>query len=510
MTLSANTVESAQSYDLGFRAPETSGLVLPQKLAILSPIATSKQSGFSDYNVPKKINSYAEALEEYGICPATIAMRILKPTAGGGLSSVPVYVFPVEDESGATAGAGTITPTASAAATSSNTHYVKFNGRKSIEGRSCGFSISEDDSIATIVAAITAAINGFLHTPVGATDGTTAVTLASVWKGITANKIDLEIDTNGDDCGITYVVVDPASASGAAEITGALANFGDIWYTKVLNVFGSSVYGDLATFNGIPNVETGGSGRWLNTVMKPFIAYDGTTESAEATLLALAASRTTDLTNQLCPAPNSLNYEFEAASAWIVELAQRQNSDPSISVLDATLTDITGPEDGNIGDMKTFSIRDSLVLNGVSTVTYDGSQYAISSAITFRRPVDQNPTAIDFKFDRDINLDLNVKYNYRVNENTYLKGKTLAADTDVVDGDAPVIKPKDWLAIVLDLTLKLVKKGWLADYDYTKENTSVAINGSNPNRIDTIYNYKLTGVARIMAATVYKSYNTGS
>ncbi|MDD5689879.1 MAG: hypothetical protein PHQ76_06365, partial [Caldisericia bacterium] len=250
--LSPNFVESAQAYDLGFKLPDTSGSVLPQKIAILSPIAATKQSGFTGYNVAKRINSYAEALEEYGICPATIAMRILKPLTGGGFKGV-VDVFPIEDADGASAGAGSITPTAVAAATSSNTHYIKFNGRKSIEGRYCSFSVAKDDTIADICDSIVAAITGFLHAPVVPTDSTTKVDLAATWKGISANQIEIEIDTNGDDCGITYTIVDigsaPTTAEGAAEIDDALTNFGETHYTKVLNVFGSSVFTTLSTFN---------------------------------------------------------------------------------------------------------------------------------------------------------------------------------------------------------------------------------------------------------------------
>ena len=508
--LDSNFVESVQAYDQGFKLPDTSGLVLPQKVAILSPIATTKQSGFTGYNVAKRINSYAEALEEYGICPATILMRILKPTSGGGLRSVPIDVFPIEDEGGAGTAEGSIVPTAAAAATSSNTHYIKFNGRKSIEGRYCSFAVTKDDSIATIVAAIVAAINGFLHSPVSAIDtGSTSAVLTSLWEGITANLIKIEIDTNGDDCGITYAVTNPTGASGAAEITDALGNFGETWYTKVINVFGSSVFDDLATFNGIPNPETGGTGRWMNTVMKPYIAYAGSTESTIATIKALMASRKTDLTNELCPAPNSDGYPYEAAANAVVELASRQNNNPAFSVLDATYKDMPAPADNDIGDMADVDIRNDLVLNGCSTVIWNGENYVMKSAITFRRPDSQPPTLIDFKYDRDINLDMNVKYNYRILEDNYLKGKTLANDTDVVDENAPVIKPKDWLAIVLDMIDNLVKKAWLADYKYSKENTTVVISSVNPNRIDTVFNYKITGVARIMTATAYKSYNLG-
>lgn len=508
--LDPNFVESVQAYDQGFKLPDTSGLVLPQKIAILSPIATTKQSGFTDYNVAKRVNSFAEALNLYGVCPATIMMRILKPTSGGGLRSVPVDVFPIEDADAATTAEGSIVPTAVAKATSSNTHYIKFNGRKSIEGRYCSFAVTKDDTIATIVAAIQAAIAGFLYSPVSAVDtASTSVTLISLIKGILANEIKVEIDTNGDDCGITYSVTNPKGASGAAEITDALANFGETWYTKVINCFGSSVFDDFAAHNGIPNPETGGTGRWMNTVMKPYIAYAGSTESTISTIKALMSSRKTDLTNELCPAPNSDGYPYEAAANAVVELATRQNNDPALSVLDATYKDMPAPADNDIGDMADVDIRNDLVLNGCSTVIWNGENYVMKSSITFRRPDDQPPTLIDFKYDRDINIDMNVKYNYRILEDAYLKGKTLANNDDVVNENAPVIKPKDWLAIVLDLIDSLVKKAWLADYAYSKENTTVNISDSNPQRIDTVFNYKVTGVARIMTATAYKSYNLG-
>jgi hypothetical protein len=171
------------------------------------------------------------------------------------------------------------------------------------------------------------------------------------------------------------------------------------------------------------------------------------------------------------------------------------------------LRDMPAPALGVIGDMANYLVRDDLVTNGCSTCTYNDG-YIIENALVFRRPPEQNPLAIDFSDLRDINIDKNVKYNYKIMETLYLKNKTLVNDSDIVTV-TNTIKPKTWKAILFSMFDELVKLAVIADPDYSKASTVVAISGTDPKRINTTFFYKRTGTADKTATIAKAGFNFG-
>ncbi len=496
------------SYDQGFKDLTTGALALPQRVSLITPIATAKVSGFTDWDTPHTITSLAAFNTLFGVCPGYMVTRILKPIKGGGIGTAPLIVYPVEDAEGATAAIGSITPTGTAS--SSGTHTIKFKGRDDIDGWKASYTVTKDDTPAVVVASMVEAIQGMLYAPVSAADDTTKADLTSAWKGITANEVALEIDTGNDDCGVTYAIVNPTGASGVAEITDTLATFGDDWKTMNCDVFGSSVFDDYEATNGIPDITTGGTGLWQGSVMKPFVSVTGSSSADPATLKALMASRKNDLTNSIFPAPNCPNYTWEIAANAIAIAIGVWNKSPHLGIKGYSLPDLSDPTGGTIGTMVSYLVRDDLVSNGCSTCTYTPSDgYVIEDFVTFRRPTDQNPQAIDFSYVRDIvAIDFNVAYNYKLKEAQHLDGKTIANDDDAIAVDG-VIKPKDWKAILFDMADDLVAAAVCADADYTKENLEVAISSTDPQRVNSVYPYKRTGVARKAATNAYAGFNFG-
>jgi len=495
------------SYDQGFKDTSTGASALPQKVILFTPIATGKQSGFTDYAKPHTITSLKDFNTLFGVCPGYFVTRILKPVNGGGIGTVPLIVYPIEDKAGASAAVGDITPTVSTAATSNNTHTILFNGRDNIDGRKASYSVVVGDTVATIVAKQIAAINGMLYAPVVASDGTTKTTLTSTWKGVLSNKITVTIDTNGDACGVSYAIVNPKDAVGDPDITGALANIGDTWGTLFVNLWGSTTFAEIDAFVGIPNVTTGGTGRWSNMVMKPFVCVSGSTTSTIATLKGLMSSNKTSVCHSVFPCPNSDGYEFEAAANIVALAAPLWDKEPHKDPHKMVLPDMPLPTSGVIGDMSSYATRDELVAAGCSTVSYNDG-YVVEDFIVFRRPDDQNPLAIDFSYVRDIMVDMNVAYNYKYRENRDLVGKTIVGDNDAVKVTG-VIKPKDWKAQVFDLANDLAEKAMITDTAYTKANSTVGISGTDPQRINTVFYYKRTGIARKSGTTAYAGFNFG-
>lgn len=503
-----NAVASVLGYNLGVKDFSEVSSNLPQRIALFTTVGADKVSGFSGYDTAYTVNSVKQYLDKFGVSPGYYALRILKPLSGGGVGTVPIDVFAIEDDGAAAASAGDITP--SGTATANATHYVTFNGRRTIDGRQAAFSVETGDVVADIVTKITAAIDGMLYAPVDATDSTTTVDVEVRWKGASGDEVTIAIETDDNDAGITYAFTQPTGGSGAISYSDSLANFGEVWYTQVLNTFGSGHFTELASFNGEPDPDTGGSGRWQSLNVKPFVAFTGTNESTIATLKALASTRKSDLTNCVIPAPNSPSLSWEIAAGCMVRTAVILNSTPHRDFINKSLFDVVAPTGGTAGDMNDYLNRDDLVKNGISTVVYNESEgYLIKDLITMRRPDDQSPTAIDFKYVKDIaGIDFNVKYQYRLLEVRELEGKTLANDEDTVNV-TEVIKPKDWKGLLYTLFESLSKLAIIADPEFSQDSLQCQISATNPNRFETTFNYKRTGIARISSSDVFAGFNFG-
>lgn len=506
MTLSANVVERCSSYALGYKLTSSAGNYLPNRVAVFSPISTDK-SAFNAWNIPVTITTNEQARKLFGECPATQIARILKPTVGGGLGTIPLDVFPIEDATGAAAAEAALTVTGTAA--KNGVVYITFNGRKTIEGRQCAAAFNAEDTAADVKEAIKDAITAFLYAPVEVTEDDGTYTMTAKWKG--ANSNELKIHFECSDTGLTFT--DPTFAGGSdgsISLATALNNMGDVWYTHVINIYGSPQFDTFANFNGEPDIETNGTGRWSGTTCKPFVCVTGTTESNAETLKALAANRKSDLTNALAPAPLSPGFSYEAAANMVVLAAVIADGNAHMDINNRSYADMPAPANDYIGDMQNFVVRDDLVANGISTVVYDPSNgYTVQSFITFRRPEGQSPLAYDFRYVRDIFVDFNVIYNYRMREGLYLRDKVILNDTDVASVDN-IIRPKDWKAVIFEMVDALADLALLADPDYAKANVVVQIAKSDPQRINTTFYYKRSGIARKTSTNAYAGFNFGA
>lgn len=509
--IDASALASVVGYALGFKNFSTASKSLPQRISIFSVIQGSLQVGFNDWDKRHTMSSVQEVLDLFGICPAYYVMRILKPVSGGGVGSIPIDVYPIQEGTGITSG-GQLTVTGTA--TKTVEHVVKFNGREFIDGQSARYVVESGDINSAIAVKMVNAINGVFNSSVVASDGGSGIVdFSSKFTTIVANEIGLLVDTKQDAAGIVYTVPTFLGGSGTVDISGALAEIGDIWTTGLINTFDSSIFDIFSDFNGIPNPNTGGTGRWNAKTVKPCVAMTGTVESVKATLQAFSAGRKDDLTNIIAPSPNSPGFTFESAANLMGAFMTVMNSRPHATASNVYYLDMPGPADNDIGDMKSYDVRDELVKEGISTVTFDESLgYRIEDIVTFRRLDSQGLLSKDWRYARDIvGIDFNVAYNYRIIEQIYLVHKTIMGDDDVIDStvSADIIKPKDWKALVSTLFTKLSKKGLITNVSFSDESLQVAISGTNSNRIDTVYNYKRTGTARISSTTAYAGFSFG-
>jgi len=160
--------------------------------------------------------------------------------------------------------------------------------------------------------------------------------------------------------------------------------------------------------------------------------------------------------------------------------------------------------------MNDYATREDLFKNGISTVIWNASEgYKINDLITFRRPDDQSPLAVDWRYVRDIvGIDFNFIYGYKLLEAANLIDKTLVND-DAVIGVTSTIKPKDWKGLLYTYFDSLENLAIIADASFSKESLQAQISATNPQRFETLLYYKRTAIARVVATTAYAGFNFG-
>lgn len=483
----------------GFFSNETGNL--PQIIAIFGEANTANQAGLTTDKV--EVTSASEAGELFGYgSPIHSVMRILRPNGSDGVGGIPTIVFPQITDGGATATEREWTVTGTA--TANATHKVIVNGRTSLDFQEYSFDVAIDDTATQVAAKIADAINGVLNAPCTAVAALGVVTITSKWKGATSAELNIGIDYGTTAAGLAYSQTDSTDGAGSVSLAASLAQFGDDWYTMVINTYGTAQLSALEAFNGLPN-DVNPTGRYSGLVFKPFCAYFGSvlSDKDDLALITNDADRIAEVTNVLCPAPNSKGFTYEAAANMVALASVVYQNTPHLDVNNLAYPDMPIPSDLNIGDMKDYNNRDFLVKKGCSTVSLINGAYVVQDLVTTYHPEGESP--LQYNYTRNLNLDWNVSDAYRTLETINLKDKVLVADGQVTNVSG-AIKPREWKGIVYDLFDDLAEKALINDPEFSKTNTMVQISTINPNRFETLFKYKRTGIARIESTTAVAGF----
>lgn len=480
----------------GFFSNETGNL--PQVIAIIGQANAANVASVPEE--AKEITSSDEAGRIYGYgSPIHAAMRILRPKTSDGIGGIPTVVIPQKNLVGATQ--RTVVYDVVGTATKAATHTLVVNGRESVDFQSYNYNIQVGDTPTIIAGKMADACNNVLGSPFLAVATAGSVEFKSKWAGVTANEIDLTINV-GDvtGTGVSYAIDSTVAATGNPDLDGLQDYFGEKWYTAVINSYGTFAAASLEQINGIPYTENP-TGLYSPTVFKPFMAFMGRSESDIEDLYAFSESgtRPEEVTNVVCPAPNSNAMPVEIAASYVLAFARTMQDTPESDVNGMTLVDIPAPLNGDIGGMKDYNNRDLLVKKGVSTVILDNGAYKIQDLVTTYHPEGESPFI--FSYCRNLNLDWNVKDSYGILEDKFLKDRVIVRDNQPTDS-RKAIKPKEWKSIIFGLFEDLAVKALINEPDWSKSQTRVEIDPVNPNRFNTFFRYKRTGIARIQSTDV--------
>jgi phage tail sheath gpL-like len=472
---------------------------LPQRIAVIGEANTANQ-GSLDLE-PFECTSAQQAGERYGFgSPIFLQMRILRPTSGGGAGGIPTIVYPQAEPAGAAEKVIQVSPTGTVNA--NGTHTVVIGGRYSLDGGSYDINLVSGDTSNEITQKIENAINNVLGCPVTASSTDYEAVLTSKWKGLTADGITLSIDTNGNDLGITYSITSLQSGSGTPTVTSSLEKFQNQWNTIVSNGYGmnASVITELEQFNGIP--QTIPTGRYAGIVFKPFIAVCGSVADNNS---SFTDTKKLQVTVAVAPAPLSMGLPLEASANMTVIFARVSQDTPHLDVSGLYYPDMPTPV--TIGTMSSYDNRDAYVKKGNSCVELLAGQYRVTDFITTYHPDGEVPP--QYRYCRNLMIDYNVRYGYYLLEQINVVDHAIAADEDTVIVNT-VVKPKTWKGVLNKYFVDLSRRGIIVQPDFSSNSLRVSISTTNPDRLETTFDYKRSGFTRIASTTASAGFNFGT
>ena len=465
-------------------------LYLPQRIAVIGQgNTTATFTGTpTEYTIEKDV---ADAYG-YGSQLHLVARQLL-PSNGNGIKGIPVTFYPLDDTGTDIVADGNIGCTGTS--TEAGSGYVYIGGIKS-----AAIAIPTSTAAEAVLALIKAAIAAIAEMPVvDGTVGAGVLPITCKWKGVTGNKITIDI-SELSCAGLTFTTSAMANGVNNPLVSDALAYLTDIWETIILNCMN---YDDAAS-----NLlyHTAAEARWEQTVKRPFIVATGCVDNyATRTAVTDSAASKLQRCNFLIQSTGSREMPWVIAAQGLVnDIAQTANDKPAMNYTDA----LEGLQTGADNVQESHTTRDAALKLGASTNTKAGSLAVLADIVSFYHPAGETPPAYRYICDQ-IKL-MNIMYNLDIIQET-LRGRPLLPDgTPTNDPDA--VQPKNVLTILATLADSLASglSAIISYPDFTKTNMTFTINSTNPKRIDTVFPVKLSGNVEVNSTDVYFSFYLGA
>lgn len=450
---------------------------LPQRIAIIGQGSTA-----SVYDTTKQqVTSAFQTATLYGFgSPVHLAVLQLLPTNGDGVGTIPVTVYPLDDDGSGVASAGDITP--SGTQTVAAAYQVVISNIASES-----FVINASDSVSTIVTAMTEAINAVLEMPVIATDSTTTVDLASKWAGTSANNMTVSVD-GSITAGTSFAITQMAGGLINPDVDDSLDQIGEIWETMVLSCL------DLSDTTTLDKYSTFGEGRWGALTRKPLVVFTGTSLTTVTNATTISDSRTTDRTNSQLVEPGGSDLDFVIAGRQLARIALLANNNPPHDYGGQSATGLTPGIDGVQWD---YTTRDTAVKAGSSTIEVVDGVVQVSDTITFYHPTGEVDPP--YRFVVDIVKLQTVLFNTDIifNRSDWNGAPLIPDDQATINRAAK--KPSMAVADISNMIDQLALNAIISDPKTAKASIVAQISETNPKRLDITFTVQLSGNTNIIS-----------
>lgn len=430
----------------------------------------------------QRINSPAEAATLFG--RGSVLQEMLTIARAANLES-DMWAMALDDLGGGVAHTKTVTVTGPSTGAGSIALYM--NGYKFTVG------VSLADSATVVAAAIAAAINARLDSPMTAAAAVGVVTLTARHKGVFTSDIDVRLNYYPDEklpAGLTVVVADAVAGSGNPDVASALAAISlEAYYTVV------TPYNDVAN---VVKLETELASRWGGMDMRTghlFIGYKGTQGFQTTYGAARNSPHSTVIGVKSAPTPV---YMYAAALAAVCEFSGA--IDPARPFQTLLLPGVLPPA---LADRFTRQERDLNLRDGISTFTVDqGGNVLIERVVTTYQV---NAYGIDDVSYLDLETKWTVDYMrfaFRARIALRFPRHKLADDgTSFAPGQA-VATPNIIRGELLDVARQLELVGILEGFEQFKNDLVVVRSVVDTGRVNCILPPNVVNQFRVFAASV--------
>ena len=467
----------------------SSVVFLPQRVAVVGQGATN-----STYTTtPVQSSSPADIGTTYGFgSPVHLAMLKLFPLNGDGVGTVPVTVYPLEDNGSGVAAAGDITPSGAVTDTGSIRVFVG-----EVRSEAITLNTTDHDTVAKIVTEMHTQIAAILNMPVVSSDDTTEVGLTAKWKGVSGNDIKIRIE--GTVPGVTFAITQPTGGLVNPDVDIALAQITSKWETLVLNCMEP---GDTATLG---KFAAHGEGRWGTLERKPYIAFTGRVAAAVPASGAESDARKTDRINAFLTAPGSGELPFVVAARQLARIAKLANNDPAF---DYGAQRADGILPGSDADQWTYAERDEAVKKGCSTIEVKDGVINLADIVTMYHPSGDPLPAYRHVVDvvKLQNVIFNLELIFAV---AAWNGAPLLPDGDATT-NSNAKTPSMAVAAVNTRLEALGLAAILSDVDTAKATTVANIDSQNPKRLNVETTVQLSGNTNIVSVNLNFGFKFGA
>lgn len=462
--------------------------ILPQRIAVVG----QGSIGATFPTDKQQVTSATQAGNIFGHgSPVHLAVKQLLPTNGDGVGTIPVTVYPLAAGEDAKPSVGSIAITGSQL--ESAVYRVVANGIQS-EPFVAGTGEAADDVLAKIVIAV----NAVLDMPVTAKKETNKVSLTSKWAGESANKISLQL-LGPAGAGFTFAVTQPVGGLLDPDVGPAIAQFGSVWETIVINCLPVEDTAALDKFKDF------GESRWGAQVRKPLTVITGTTEPDATAATAITDARKGDRINVSIPFPGSTSLPFVAAARAVSRIAVVANENPACDYGSQPVTGIVPGEDGVQWQ---YTDRDFAVKRGSSTIEVRDGVINLSDVVTMYHPTGEEIPA--YRYVCDIVKLQNIIFNFDLIFATReWDGAPLIPD-DQPTTNPLAKKPSMAVAAICSVVDSFGLEAIISDPAYTKRNTSAQISPHNPKRLDVVTTVKLSGNTNILSVDLNFGFYFGT
>lgn len=323
----------------------------------------------------------------------------------------------------------------------------------------------------------------------------TKVNVTSKWKGVTANKLFLEVVGDAD---VTFGFTQPVNGLNNPSVSGALAQVGNVWESMFLNQM------EITDTTTLDLFQTFGEGRWGDLVHKPCVVFTGVVDAALVTATAVSSVRKTDRINAQLVAPGSGNLPFVVAARELARIVKVANNNAPTDYGAQKCESITPGTDAQQWDYPT---RDAAVKAGSSTIEVNNGVIEIGDVVTFYHPDgDPNP---GYRYVVDIaKLQTCI---FRIA--TRFATATWAAAPLIPDGQATTNEkartPKAAKAEVWDVLDGLGLDAVISDPATAKKNVTAVIDSGNAKRLNVVVPVQLSGNTNVKSVDLRFSFFFG-